>query len=326
VSAGFFPAVVAGFCIDPNGETRAFGADAPSGIDKVCTEQFNGDCEVYKSYGLQRVVTLRYVDGGGSTGTVDVVVSRFASVEGAYGFFTRRLIGGSDPVARAPEELGAGTIGALGAGSASVWRGTHVAELIYTNPDEPPQRAIELGRAVLGPLATKLGEKLPGERTLPAAVAELPEEHRVRFGISYELGELLGVHGTGAGAYGFYQQGKQRWRVLCIVRPDEAGAKDVAETIYKALGAKTMKGVPFAARSLTLTSEGSGPKLSWVVARAGNRVFGVGDEEYALGPDRSAPEAAEVSLSGEAKLAQLQRLVQDSSGEGAADAGPQADR
>ena len=75
-SRAFFPRQVAGYCIDPNGETRAYGADATAPIDQVCLEQFDGECEIYKGFGLDRVVTLRYVDGGGTTGEVSVSLAR----------------------------------------------------------------------------------------------------------------------------------------------------------------------------------------------------------------------------------------------------------
>ncbi|MET0793682.1 MAG: DUF6599 family protein, partial [Polyangiaceae bacterium] len=91
-SAAFFPRVAADYCLDPNGEARAFGENAPNSLDAVCTELFDGECEVYKSFGLRRVVTLRYIDGKGSPGAVNVNLSRFATPEGAYGFFTKRVV------------------------------------------------------------------------------------------------------------------------------------------------------------------------------------------------------------------------------------------
>jgi hypothetical protein len=73
-SAAYFPRTEAGYCIDPNAETRSYGAEAKGSLDEVCTQQFDGECEVYKSFGLKRVVTLRYVDGAGSPGAVSVTL------------------------------------------------------------------------------------------------------------------------------------------------------------------------------------------------------------------------------------------------------------
>src|SRR6478609_9264144 len=68
VSSAFFPRTAGDYCVDPNSEARAFGENAPNSLDAVCTELFDGECEVYKSFGLRRVVTLRYIDGKGSPG------------------------------------------------------------------------------------------------------------------------------------------------------------------------------------------------------------------------------------------------------------------
>src|SRR4030095_10877604 len=76
VSAAFFPRTVEDYCIDPHGDMRAYGQNAAGTLGDVCTQLFDGECEVYKSYGLERVVTLRYIDGKGSPGTVNINLSR----------------------------------------------------------------------------------------------------------------------------------------------------------------------------------------------------------------------------------------------------------
>src|SRR6185503_5898268 len=116
VTAAFFPRAVAGYCVDPNGDTRAYGDGAKATLDDVCTQQLDGECEVYKSYGLRRVTTLRYVDGGGTPGAVAVTLSRFASKEGAFGFYTKRVVADGDPARIALTEIPAGTLGTLGSG------------------------------------------------------------------------------------------------------------------------------------------------------------------------------------------------------------------
>jgi hypothetical protein len=309
VSADFFPRRVAGYCVDPNGETRAYGADAPEGIDKVCIEQFNGECELYKSYGLERLVTLRYVDGGGSPGSVAVNASRFATIEGAYGFFTRRVVGGMDPALRALQQLHAGTSAVLGTGSATVWRDKHVVELFYSNEAEPVDRVAKIAGTLLPTVAKSIGDRLPGTKQLPPAAAALPVQDRLPMGISYELRQLLGVAATGGGAFGYYRQQQKRWRILAVVRPDEAGAQDVLGTIHKALGAKAVKGLAFKAYQFTTSAEDSGPKLEWVMARSGNRVFAVGDEQYVADVEKSADELAKLTLSRQDKLDRLGQLV-----------------
>src|SRR3954470_13757557 len=176
VSAAFFPRVAADYCLDPNGEARAFGESAPNSLDAVCTELFDGECEVYKSFGLRRVVTLRYIDGKGSPGAVNVNLSRFATAEGAYGFFTKRVGADEGRAESVPAELRAGGSGALGSGIAYVWRADMVAELRYTNELEPPDQLKASAQRALPPIAQAMGDLLPGDAHLPKAVSLLPSE------------------------------------------------------------------------------------------------------------------------------------------------------
>lgn len=309
-SAAFFPRSAGGYCVDPNGETRAFGENAPGSLDKVCTELFDGECEVYKGFGLKRVVTLRYIDGGGSPGSVNVNLSRFATLEGAYGFFTKRVIADGDPAEVAPASLEAGTAAALGTGIAYVWRGEYVAELSYTNELESPDQLKDSSKKVVPPLAKAMGERLPGDKAFPKPVTRLPTDKRVNLGVSYESGDLLDVSGAGAGAVGYYKDGDKRWRVLSAERPDEASAKDVLKTFSKLEGAKTLKGVVYDAVSFSRKDDDQSPAVAWIVGRQGSQLFGVGDESQVLSTDQSSEEAAKLKLSDEEKLKLLGTLVE----------------
>ena len=311
VSAKFFPRTAGSYCIDPNGATRSYGKEASGTLDTVCTEQFDGECEVYKSYGLDRVVTLRYIDGEGSSGSVSVNLSRFKSPEGAYGFFTKRVVADSDPLDNAPKPLEAGAAGALGTGVAYVWKGDYVAELSYVNELESPDQLAQSSARVLPPIATALGSGLPGTSDMLPAVAQLPEQDRVAMGISYEIDDVLDIAGAGPGAIGYYKAGEKRYRIFSLVRPDEAAAKDVLKTLRKVEGAKGIKTLPFDALTLEQRTEGDGegggPKLGWVVGRKGNVVLGVGDEAFvATGGEDSAPKL----LSAAEKQAKLKALIE----------------
>jgi hypothetical protein len=309
VSAGYFPGVVGDYCIDPNSETRAYGENAPGSVDKVCTELFDGECEVYKGFGLKRVVTLRYVDGKGSPGSVNVNLSRFESKDGAYAFFTQRVVADADPATTAPAKLEAGGAAALGTGISYVWRADHVAELSYTNDNESPDQLRASSARALPPIAKGIGEKMPGDTAPPAAVRELPEPERVPMGISYAAKDALGISGLGPGAIGFYKSGNKRWRVLVAVRPDEDGAKDVVKTLKKVEGAKSLKGVPLTdPLAFSLASE-SGPKLEWVVARRGSTIVGVGDEPHVLSGDIAPAEANNLKLTQDEKLEHVKKLA-----------------
>jgi hypothetical protein len=308
-TSAYFPRVSGDYCLDPNGETRAYGEDAKGTLDEVCTQQFDGECEVYKSYGLERVVTLRYVDGKGSPGAVAVTLSRYASNEGGYGFFTKRIVADGDPREVAPEPLEAGAVGALGSGIAYVFRGEYVAELSYTNEVESPDQMRESSRRVLPALAKAIGERLPGEPALPAAAQALPADHRIPMGIRYEYQDVLDVAGLGRGAVGYYKDGEKRFRVFVLVRSDEDAAKDVLSTLKKLDGAKVLKDAPVPALSVPRQRTDTSPRVQWVIARHGSRVFGIGDEELVLGADQPPDKRAKVELTEDEKLARLKSLV-----------------
>ncbi len=313
VTAKFFPRQAGSYCVDPNGETRSYGKDASGTLETVCTEQFDGECEVYKSYGLDRVVTLRYIDGKGSSGSVSVNLSRFESPEGAYGFFTKRVVADSDPLDNAPKPLNAGAAGALGTGVSYVWRGNYVAELSYVNELESPDQLAKSSAEILPPIARALGAALPGKEAMLPAVAALPSADQIDLGVSYEFGDVLHIAGTGPGAVGFYKSGPKRYRVFSLVRPDEAGAKDVVKTLRKVQGAKGIKNLGFDALTFEQRVGEDGPKVAWVVGRRENRVFGVGDEEFVA---TGGQDSKDKLLSATEKLERLKALI-DSTGAGA---------
>ena len=261
---------------------------------------------MYKSYGLRRVVTLRYIDGKGSPGAVNVNLSRFASAEGAYGFFTKRVVADADPADTVPAALDAGGAGALGSGIAYVWRADMVAELSYTNELEPPDQLKASAERVLPPIAIAMGNALPGDRRVPAAVSVLPTEHRLAMGVSYAAKDVLGIAGTGPGATGFYRAGNERYRVFSLVRPDEDSAKDVLKTLRKVDGAKALKDTGVDAIAFSVREEDSSPQVGWVVGRKGSTVVGVGDEVFVL---RGKPEAQAERVPEAKKLERVKAIL-----------------
>src|SRR5688572_3325124 len=117
------PARAVGHCVDPRIDVRSYGVGAKAPLDSVCTELFNGECELYKTYGLEAVRTFEYAPSVGTDHAVSVVVSEFRSGQGAFGFFTRRILGGGPPEALTVEPLELHGQGALGAGVAYLRRG-----------------------------------------------------------------------------------------------------------------------------------------------------------------------------------------------------------
>jgi hypothetical protein len=130
--------VVGSVCLDPNAPPRSYGEQAPNSMDAICTELFNGECELYKAFGLKRVTTLRYAKDDGSLASVSAVVSRFVGPEGALSFYSRRVLSNQDPKLVTLEAIDANEATALGNGVAYFWVGPFVVELTYTNEQETP--------------------------------------------------------------------------------------------------------------------------------------------------------------------------------------------
>lgn len=282
VSAPFFPRSAGGYCVDPQGEVKTYGEKGKLSMDEVCTTAFDGECEVYKRFKLKRVVSLRYVDGAGKGGTVEVNLSQFADVAGAYGMFTLRVVAGDPVEGSTPKPLAAGGAGAIGTGRAYVWRGQHLAELQYNNELESPEQLAKSSDAILRALAAQVGDKLPGATTKPASAAMLPTENLVANGIVFQPTDLFGWSGVGPAAVGFYKEGDKRWRVVSIVKDDAEQAKDAFKTITSKPGSLPVAGTGDQAAHVVVAPQGSGPKVEALVARKGRVVVGVMDEEYAV--------------------------------------------
>jgi hypothetical protein len=192
VSAPFFAKTAGGYCVDPQGEIKTYGEKGKLSMDEVCTTAFDGECEVYKRFGLKRVVSLHYVDGSGKGGTVEVNLSQFGDVAGAYGMYTLRVVAGDPAEPSTPKPLAAGAAGAIGTGRAYVWRGQHLAELQYVNENESPEQLAKSSEAILSTIGKEIGQRLPGATTLPAAAQILPTEKRVPNGIVFHPKDVFG--------------------------------------------------------------------------------------------------------------------------------------
>jgi len=307
-SAPFFPRVSANFCLDPNGGDKTYGEGGSLPIDQIC-DMFDGECEIYKGFGVRRVLELRYVDGGGSAATIDVHLSKFGTTEGAYAMFTKRVVGDGDPAGEdTPRPIEGGGAAALGLGTAYLWRGMHLAEITY-NDEAAAEPAIKaLGDKLLAPLVKEIGQKLPGDAALPEAAAALPSDKRLPLGIRLVTTDLLGVSGMGGGAFGYYKDGDKRYRFAVMVRADAEQAKDVLATLGKGPGAIREKGIGDGAVRF-MSKEGEAQAVEWVVARVGSRLVGVGDEVRALRSGMTADEVAKVSLSKDEKIARLKEAI-----------------
>ena len=286
VSAGFFPASVGGFCVEREGEVKTFGEKSKLTTEDICTTAVDGECEVYKRYGLRRMVKFNYAGEKGAT--VNVTLTQYADDAGAYGMYTKRVLAGDPLEKTAPRVLAAKTDGALGTGSAYVWRGVHLLELQYNNDAVAPDIFKKLGDAALGALGPAIGEKLPGAAERPAAARALPSANLVPHGIEQVMTEPLGLTKMGRGAVGYYKEGDRRWRVVSLGPLDEAGAKEAMKTLAKIPGALPVKDAGDEGLHVVVQSDKTAPKIEALVARKGSVVVVVADDEYAI---RAVPEA-----------------------------------
>src|SRR5262249_53334521 len=116
-----------------------------------------------------------------------------------------------------------------------------------------------------------------------AAVQALPTEQRIPNGVLFRPKDVLGYKGVGPGAIGFYKDADRRWRVLAIVKDDAEQAKDVLKTMKSKPGSLPIPNLGDEAAHVVYSTEGGGgTKVEMLLARKGNTVFGVSDEEYAI--------------------------------------------
>jgi hypothetical protein len=308
-AASFFPREAGHHCIDPNGETRSYGEHARLTLNEVCVQQFAGECEVYKRFGLRRVVSVRYVDGAGGPGTVVVFLSRFDSREGAFGFYHWRILGPADPATLTLESTPGEVHGVLGAARAYVWKGQYVVELAYANELESPDALPVKARPVLAALTEALGQALPGEVVLPVEARHLPERDRIPHGFRYEMDDLLGVAGVGPGAIAHYQSGRRRFRKFALSRSDEDAAKDVVKMLRRIPGAKEVERPARAVVVIRTPSPADAGVIEWVITRQKAWVFGVSDEDLGRTLEQSREERAAIELPTAEKIEALERLV-----------------
>ena len=305
-TASFFPRRVAGYCLDPNGEVVAYGKEANRDLDALCIELLDGECELYIAHGLDRAVALRYVSGEGTPAFVSVTLTRYTSSEGAFGFYTKRVVAGDDPARHAPAPLEAGGAAALGSGIAYVWRGPYVAELAYSNQLESPEQLKASARQILALLAKSIGDHIAAPTEWPRAARALPVQHRVASGISYELRDVLGVQGTGAAAHGYYARDGKRWRVVIFAQPEEESTKDLVGTFRKSRGYQKWKDpLPAFDSPFRFNAVLGDVATSWFFARQGELLVGVGDEPLVLTPAMANSQREGLTLTDEAKQREL---------------------
>jgi len=298
----FFAAEAGGFCLDPKDGGKALGDGTKNALEGIA-DLFDGESKIYEDHGVRRVVQLRYVAKAGGAATIDIILSRFASDTGAYGMFSKRVVGDGDPADPAtPKPLAAGGAAALGTGAVTLWRGSHLLEIVYNDDSKSPADIEREGNAALVPLARQIGDALPGDKAPPALVALLPEANRLPLGVRVLLkGALPGVAAS-VGAVGYYAEQGKRYRVFVIEAADEAKAKALLASVP---AANAVAGVADeAVRADIKEATASGNML---VARRGARVIGLSNELRVFGG--AGKPTATTALGFEEKKSKLASLL-----------------
>ncbi len=301
VSSAFFPRKVGGFCLDPQGGEKTYGEGGKYSMDEVCTTAFDGECEVYKRFGLKRVVSLHYVDGTGAPASVEIHLSKFVDTPGAYGMFTKRVVADSDPMKLSVKPLGAGGEGALGKSNAYVWKGDYLVELTYNTEDPKATKEIitRANEVATAAIAREIGAKLPASPDLPG-LKVLPREQLLPLGVQMMPKDALGVTNLGPTVIGAYKDGEKRYRIVTIAADKPDVAKEAAKKLRAKPGIAPIKDV--GDEAFAYAHEGlNKTKLDFVFARKEGVLYGVGDEEFAATDD--------AKLSKDEKIAKLKALV-----------------
>jgi hypothetical protein len=299
--------MVGAYCLDPQGEPKTYGDKGKLSMDDVCTTAFDGECEVYKRFGLDRVVVLRYVDGSGAPNSVEVNLSRFATEHGAYGMFTKRVVADADPARATVKPLDAGAAGATSSSNAYVWRGQYLVELTFVTEDTKmtPAGMARENEQSTGAIARQIGDKLPGGAGPLASAAALPVASRVPLGVAYYPKDALGVSSIGPAAVGYYREGQKRWRDVAIVRENSDGAKEVLRAFKLKPGSLPVKGLGDEAVLAIIQEAPDRAKSEYVFARKGGLVAAIGDEELVLDPTMPSDKQAPLKLTKDEKVQKL---------------------
>jgi hypothetical protein len=280
------PRRAAGHCVDPRIDLRSYGLGAKAPLDSVCTELFNGECELYKTYGLQAVRTFEYVPAVGADHAVSVVVSEFRSGQGAFGFYTRRILAGGPPEGLTVQPIEVSGQGALGAGIAYLRRGRHVVELTYVSQTDTPAEVERKSRQLLPSLARDISLSLGGDEELPTVARRVALPGLLELGIELPPDGLFGLTGTGPYAVAYFGE-PQAHRAISIESADEASAKDTLRLLLTSGASRKIKGSDVV--TLRLAQEQRAPE-TWYLRRHDRLILGVGP---ALTKDPRVPQGSE---------------------------------
>jgi hypothetical protein len=307
LSEPFIPRVAGAYCLDPQGEPKTYGVQGKLSMDEVCTTAFDGECEVYKRFGLDRVVVLRFVDGSGAPNSVEVNLSRFATTDGAYAMFTKRVVADGDPARASVHEAPFKSLGAMSSSNAYVWHGQYLVELTFVTEDTKitPEQMATANQESTGLIAKQIGARLPGGDERPPAASALPAASQLPLGVAYYPKGGLGLAGVGPMAVGYYKDGDRRWRQIAVISKDVDSAKETFRAFKQKPGTLPLKGMGDEAALVVVQEGPDRARAEYVVARRGTLVEGVGDEELVLDPATPSSKQAPLRLTRDDKIARV---------------------
>jgi hypothetical protein len=266
---------------------RRYGAFASSPLDEVCIELFNGECELYKSYGLEGVKTLQYVASDSLATHVSVVVSSFRKSTGAFGFFTRRILGDGQPSQVTVKSLATTGRAVAGTGMTILWRGKDVVELTYINEEETPQEMERNSPAVLHPLAEAIAKDLVGPTEPERGVRFLESLGADPLGVMVLVDGIMQINGTGPAAVGYFSKGEMPHRVVIAERRDDDGAADLMRLLRRTGASEKLKDRDIIR---VRTTRENAPPETWYMRRNDEVVLMLGPLEKPEGvPTQSTP-------------------------------------
>ncbi|MCH2109466.1 MAG: hypothetical protein MK135_09055 [Polyangiaceae bacterium] len=261
------------FCLEKGVDVRRYGSGAGLPLSDVCTELFNGECELYRKFGLKGVLTAQIAPRSGAAFRVSLTLSEFSKPSGAYGFFSHRVFGDAPLETVTVRPFPASGRAVMGAGVVYAFRGTHVAELTYLSESQTPQELITSAEAELPGLARSILDGLGGAIEPPAEVTTLEGLTGVSsLGVRFTPYDIFGIKGLGSGAVAEAEQADFQSRRLIAIRATESEAKDLVRSLVSRGRFRQFK--TRRAWWVELTNPSSRP-TRWYIRRVGSTIYGV---------------------------------------------------
>jgi hypothetical protein len=270
------PQRVGPLCSDPHSSPRVAGASDAANLEDTCRDWLAESCNELVEHGVMRIAEQHYVDGTGGPESLRATVFRFRRPEGAYAYFTSRLLGVTHPSRLAARSLDGVPSGVVQGERASILHGPTVVELVFASPRLTQEQLREGAVPLFETIGREVSAALPDTNLVPDSVALLPLLERIPFGLRYVESDALGIEGAGPGAFGYYARADRRYQVYVYEGGDEGAASDVERTFRRSFGFRKLEKMALGAFELEVGPEFGGGR--WLVGRVGGRLAGAGED------------------------------------------------